>query len=79
MELVVDHIADKSTARSLKQEIFQPAMKELRSQMQAKTTELLLPHQASHPITYNYNFTETLQKVRLERNLKDLEEVLRES
>ncbi len=76
VDLVVDHIADKSTAGSLKREIFQPAMKELRSRMRAKTTELLL-HQASHPITYNHDFTEALQKARLGRNRKDPEDVLR--
>ncbi|KAH6632477.1 P-loop containing nucleoside triphosphate hydrolase protein [Chaetomium tenue] len=78
VNLVVDYIADKSTAGSLKQEIFQPAMKELRSRMHAKTTELLLPHQAGHPVTYNPDFTETLQKVRLGRSSKDPEEALRD-
>ncbi|RYP32724.1 hypothetical protein DL767_005058 [Monosporascus sp. MG133] len=79
VDLVVDRIADSSTAESLKQEIFQPAMKELLSQMRAKTTELLLPHQTGHPITYNHCFTETLQKVRLERKpkLKRPDELLR--
>lgn len=46
--------------------------------MRAKTIELLLPHQAGHPITYNHDFTETLQKVRFGRNRKGPEEVLRE-
>jgi hypothetical protein len=78
VDLVVDHIADKSTAGSLKQEIFQPEMEELRSRMREKTTELLLPYQAGHPITYNHDFTETFQKVRLGRNRKDPGEVLRE-
>ena len=45
--------------------------------MRAKTTELLFPHQAGHPITYNHDFTQTLQRVRLERNRKNPEEVLR--
>jgi len=77
VDIVLVHIADSSSARSLKQEIFQPAMKELLSQMRAKTTELLLPHQTGHPITYNHYFTETLQKVRLGRSRKHPEEVLR--
>ncbi|RYP17711.1 hypothetical protein DL765_004389 [Monosporascus sp. GIB2] len=77
VDLVVAHIADSSAAGSLKQEIFQPAMKELLSQMRAKTTELPLPHQTGHPITYNPCFTETLQKVHIERNGKHPEEILR--
>ncbi len=44
VDLVVAYIADSSTAGSLKQDTFQPAMKELLSEMRAKTTELLLPH-----------------------------------
>ncbi|RYO91894.1 hypothetical protein DL764_008220 [Monosporascus ibericus] len=45
--------------------------------MRLKTTELLVPHQTGHPITYNHYFTETLQKVRLERKGKRPEEILR--
>jgi GTP-binding protein EngB required for normal cell division len=63
VNLIVVHIADASAARSLNEEVFEPAMKGLLIDMRAKTAELLAPHQAAHPITYNHDFTETLRKV----------------
>lgn len=43
-------------------------MNQLLESLNTKTTELLTPHQKSHPITYNHYFTEALQKVRNERS-----------
>ncbi len=58
--LVVVHIANESTAKSLQHEVFEPAMKDILKQMSDKTSELLNPYQSGHPITYNHYFTETL-------------------
>jgi hypothetical protein len=43
-------------------------LNQLLKALNAKTTELLMPHHKSHPITYNHYFTEALQKVRNERS-----------
>jgi hypothetical protein len=43
-----------------------------------KTTELMEPHQRGHPITYNQYFTETLQKVRSDRRMKEYSEAVGE-
>ncbi|KAG7289877.1 hypothetical protein NEMBOFW57_006254 [Staphylotrichum longicolle] len=76
VDLIVVHLADASAASSLCKEVFEPAMEGLLSKMRAKTTELLAPHQAAHPITYNYDFTKTLREVRHENNRKHPEKVL---
>ncbi|KAK4172569.1 putative vacuolar sorting protein VPS1 [Triangularia setosa] len=78
VELVIDHIADHSTSRALKEEISGPAMQKVREVMTDKTTELIAPHQKDHPITYNHYFTETLQKFRRERDSKRTEKVMRD-
>lgn len=62
--LVVAYIPDESTSKALLQQVFEPAMAGLLEVLNARTLELLSPHQKSHPITYNRNFTETIQKAR---------------
>ncbi|KAL8410370.1 hypothetical protein RB596_000180 [Gaeumannomyces avenae] len=76
VKLVVVHTADESTANSLQHEVFEPAMNEVLKAMRDKTTKLLNPHQQGHPITYNHYFTETLQKVRREREKNEQERIL---
>jgi hypothetical protein len=58
----VAYVADDTTSKVLFQKIFEPALNQLLETLNGKTTELLMPHQRSHPITYNHYFTETLQK-----------------
>jgi hypothetical protein len=36
-----------------------------------------MPHQTGHPITYNHYFTETLQKIRAERQEGELAKTLK--
>ena len=55
------YVADATTSRALFQKIFEPALNRLLEILNEKTTELLTPHQRSHPITHNHYFTETLQ------------------
>ncbi|KAK4118379.1 hypothetical protein N657DRAFT_606320 [Parathielavia appendiculata] len=76
VKLVVAHTADESTAKALQYEVFEPAMSGVLQEMRDKTTELLMPHQHGHPITYNHYFTETLQKVRRERGKNERERIL---
>jgi hypothetical protein len=68
LNLTTTYIADAATSKALFQKIFEPALDQLLETLNAKSTELLTPHQKSHPITYNHYFTEALQKVRNERS-----------
>ena len=76
IKLVVAHTADASAAKALELEVIGPAMDGILKEMRDKTTELLKPHQNSHPITYNHYFAETLQNMRRERQ-KNPEEILK--
>ncbi|PQE03745.1 dynamin family protein [Rutstroemia sp. NJR-2017a BBW] len=67
---VSDHIADESASAALYQAIFEPALKKLLSDLNAKASDLLKPHQSSHPITYNNHFVQALQEIRRKRNLE---------
>lgn len=77
LSLAAIHIADATTSRALFQMIFEPALDQLLSSLNVKTAELLLPHQKSHPITYNHYFTETLQKVRSERSKNEFSRIVK--
>ena len=59
------------------QKIFEPALDQLLESLNVKTTELLTPHQKSHPITYNHYFTETLQQVRNERSKNEYSRIVK--
>ena len=74
---VATYIADTATSKALFQKIFEPALNNLLEILKAKITELLIPHQKGHPITYNHYFTETLQKVRNKRNEDEYTDILR--
>ena len=76
LSLAVIYVADAATSKALFQKIFEPALTKLKKTLNEKTTELLVPHQKSHPITYNRYFSETLQKVRNERNKKEYTKIL---
>ncbi|RDW63576.1 putative vacuolar sorting protein VPS1 [Coleophoma cylindrospora] len=77
LALTVNYIADSTTAKALLQRIFEPSLSQLLDTLHAKTTELLRPHQKSHPITYNHYFTESLQKVRNERSNDECTRILK--
>lgn len=77
LELTIAHIADASTLKSLKKEIFGPSMDKILNDMIDKASELLEPHQIGHHITYNRSFTEALQAAREEQSKKRLEKAVR--
>ena len=60
---VATYVANGPTYKALFQNIFEPALSQIMESMNEKTTELLVPHQRSHPITYNPDFTERLLKL----------------
>jgi len=72
------YVADATTSKALFQKIFEPALNQLLENLNEKTTELLTPHQKSHPITYNHYFTETLQKLRNERNQNEYSKIVKQ-
>lgn len=74
---VVVHAADASTAKALRHEVFEPALKGILNGMCEKTSELLGHLQKAHPMTYSQYFTEALQKIRREPRKKDVDAILR--
>jgi len=76
--LTTTYVADAATSKALFQKIFEPALSQLLETLNAKGTELLTPHQKSHPITYNYYFTEALQKVRNERSKDEYTRIVKD-
>lgn len=75
---VAAYVADATTSKTLFQKIFEPALENLLENLNEKTTELLIPHQKSHPITYNHYFTETLQKLRNERSKDEYSKIVQQ-
>ncbi|PMD66783.1 uncharacterized protein K444DRAFT_659015 [Hyaloscypha bicolor E] len=78
LTLTTTYVADTATSKTLFQKIFEPALKELLGTLNAKSTELLTPHQKSHPITYNHYFTEALQKARNERSRDEYTRIIKD-
>ena len=74
---IAAYVADATTSKALFQKIFEPALNQLLETLHEKTTELLTPHQRSHPITYNHYFTENLQKFRNERNQDEYSKIVK--
>ncbi|KAK4112757.1 hypothetical protein N656DRAFT_836798 [Canariomyces notabilis] len=79
VELIFEHTADPSTAKSLLHEVCEPAMKAILAEMREKIQELLRPHQEGHPITYNDDFARKLQELRHERRRKEIEKTVCET
>ncbi|KAI1654941.1 dynamin family protein [Daldinia decipiens] len=63
IEHVVIYVADIPIGRSLLDQVCQPALDDLLAQAKTKTTELLNSHRCVHPITYNREYAETIQRV----------------
>ncbi|CZR52530.1 related to vacuolar sorting protein VPS1, dynamin, and related proteins [Phialocephala subalpina] len=78
LSLTTTYVADAATSKALFQKIFEPALNQLLEALKAKTAELLMPHQTSHPITYNHYFTDTLQKVRNERKEDEYSRIVKD-
>ncbi|KAI2617877.1 dynamin family protein [Hypoxylon sp. NC1633] len=63
LKLVVTYAAGSSISKSLFDNVFQPALKTLHENAKVKTAELLDSHRQLHPITYNREYAETIQKL----------------
>jgi hypothetical protein len=70
VHLLIKDILDERTAQGVLTKIINPELEKLESALRYKTSELLAPQQAGHPITYNHYFTETVQQTR-EQHLRN--------
>lgn len=72
LEMLLVHCSDDTTRQALLVDIIEPAIETCTGRLNMKMEEILQPHQRGHPITYNHYFTETIQKMREERNRKEI-------
>ncbi|KAI2777794.1 dynamin family protein [Daldinia loculata] len=63
IEHVVLYVADMPIGRSLLDQVCQSALSDLLAEAKTKTTELLNSHRRLHPITYNREYVETIQRI----------------
>ncbi|KAF5007081.1 hypothetical protein FDECE_6585 [Fusarium decemcellulare] len=69
---VVKHVADSTTVSTLLEFIIMPKLDQILKGLNEKAKGLLNQHQEGHPITYNHYFTDTLQKIRMERQKSEI-------
>ncbi|KAF4981260.1 hypothetical protein FZEAL_2886 [Fusarium zealandicum] len=68
----IEHVADSTTVGTVLKHILMPKLDEIFNGLSQRINVLLSQHQEGHPITYNHYFTDTLQKIRRERNKVEL-------
>ena len=73
----LQYAADNETAEALVGEVVGPSMEKLKVELFTKIGELLQPHLAGHPITYNHYLTENVQKMQNARRLHAMEKQLK--
>ena len=76
INLILEHVADPLTGDRLLRHVINPALTQIRQELDVKVKELLEPHQHGHPITYNHYFTDNLQKSRQEKFQQQIKEKL---
>ncbi|MCJ1464577.1 hypothetical protein MMC07_003190 [Pseudocyphellaria aurata] len=64
IESIIGYTADEFTKEELLREIIDPAMVGHKERLEKRIAEIMQPHSAGHPITYNHYFTENIQKAR---------------
>lgn len=73
---ILDHVAVPEVVGAILQ-ILNLAIEKLRDNCKSKVAELLTPHNAGHPITYNHYLTDQVQKAQAERQKKALEALVK--
>ncbi|KAL7822326.1 P-loop containing nucleoside triphosphate hydrolase protein [Trichoderma gracile] len=76
-ELVL-HVSDRETNATLMKAVVKPKMEATLASLQQKTAHLLQLYQKGHPITYNRDFSEALQKTRVQRHSARLDAILKQ-
>ncbi|UKZ96782.1 uncharacterized protein TrAFT101_011559 [Trichoderma asperellum] len=74
-ELIV-HISDPTTVTAIMETVINPKLDSILADLQEQTAALLHPYENDHPVTYNSDFAEALQKIRLDRHSPQLDEIL---
>lgn len=77
VDYLVSHISDPETKETIMEAIVRPKLNAILASLQEKTAVLLQLYRSNHPITYNSDFSEALQKIRLQRQSLQLDETLR--
>ncbi|PTB66498.1 hypothetical protein BBK36DRAFT_1119244 [Trichoderma citrinoviride] len=73
---LVSHISDLETNDAITTAVVKPKMEAVLASLQQKTENLLQLYRKDHPITYNSDFSEALQKIRLDRHSARLDGIL---
>ncbi|KAL9110430.1 MAG: hypothetical protein Q9227_004974 [Pyrenula ochraceoflavens] len=76
IHLILVHVADPLTGDNLLRRVVNPALAEIRQNLDDRVKELLEPHQHGHPITYNHYFTDNIQKARQDASRKHINKKL---
>ncbi|EJP60730.1 Dynamin family protein [Beauveria bassiana ARSEF 2860] len=79
LKRLVDHIADSAAAETIFSGIFKPHLDALQQNSLAKLSELLKPHQESHPITYDQRFIKDRETVLNQREEVRVTALLKET
>ncbi|KAL7935186.1 P-loop containing nucleoside triphosphate hydrolase protein [Trichoderma chlorosporum] len=74
--LLIAHISDADTSEAIMDAVVRPKLKAILTSLNEKTAVLLQLYRNEHPITYNSDFSEALQKIRLKRHSSQLDEIL---
>lgn len=67
LRLILDRIADPSTAANLQQKVLRPALNGLKDDLDEAVGLVLEQIVKGHPITYNHYLTDNIQQLRAER------------
>lgn len=76
MDHLISHISDSETSDAIMDAVVRPKMKAILTSLLDKTTILLQLYRDDHPITYNSDFGEALQKIRVKRHSSQMDEIL---
>ncbi|KAH6603511.1 dynamin family [Trichoderma cornu-damae] len=77
LNYLVSHISDAETQEAITEAVVKPKLHAILDSLHDKAAVLLRPYRNDHPITYNSDFSDALQKIRLTRQSSQLDEVLR--
>ena len=70
------HACDKTTLEGLSKHFIYTRLENLARNLRNKVTELLKPHETSHPITYNHYLTDNVQKAQSKRRAHEVKKSL---
>jgi GTP-binding protein EngB required for normal cell division len=69
---ILSHVCDQITVARVWKRIISVGLDDMAVQLRNKVRELLRPHDAGHPITYNHYLTENVQKAQTGRQVREI-------